>query len=147
VSDRLTIPDRAWVDVGNYQVLHRAGHYTVVRRDQELLLLGDPWLWQVRPSVRTTFFEEDEPVEDVVAAFERGTPGVTGRPLHRVHAALVRLPEGTLLRARDSNVTALAWRVTTTDHWAVTGHDKLLSSLELLMFASTWEPTGVFGVA
>ena len=35
------------------------------------------------------FYEEDEPVEKVVAAFERGEKGVTARPLGRTEYLLI----------------------------------------------------------
>lgn len=89
----------------------------------------------------TDFFEEDEPVADVVRAFERGQPAVTRRPVAWLTTveALRACPEGTVLRTGAGHLEALAYRVATTDDWSVTGFESLWDSRHALNVCERWE--------
>lgn len=143
-----TIPNRTSVWFGDVELHHRLGHNTVVRGDQNnTLLLGDPWDWLVRlPPPRDTRAEDDEPIDELIAAFERGRPVVTGRPVYTTPGHLNSLREGTLLRAVSAEHAALAWCVTTTGRWAVTGERSIFDSRRLLRFVPAWERLGVVEV-
>lgn len=52
--------------------------------------------------------------------------------------------DGTVLRSlpdrtNENELLVLAWRVVTTDHWAVTGHRELYSSAGLFALSAEWE--------
>ena len=89
----------------------------------------------------TDFFEEDEPLADVVRAFERGEPVETRRPVAWLTTveALRDCPEGAILHTGAGHLEALAYRVATTDDWAVTGFETLWDAQHMLNVCERWE--------
>jgi hypothetical protein len=87
------------------------------------------------------FFEEDEPIADVIRAFERGEKTETRRPVAWLTTveALRACPEGTVLRTRAGHLEALAYRVATTDDWSVTGFESLWNAQHMLNVCERWE--------
>jgi hypothetical protein len=85
-----------------------------------------------------TFYEDDEPLEDVERAFARGQPVVTAAPTLSELGDLQACVEGTVLRSLSSRFDLLAWRVATTDDWAVTGFESVWNSQHMLNVSERW---------
>jgi hypothetical protein len=98
------------------------------------------------PTPPADFYEDDEPFDDVVAAFERGRPVVTERPVYTTPGHLNSLAEGTVLRAISADRVMLAWCVSDAGQWVVTGERSVFGSKRLLRLADAWERLGKFAV-
>lgn len=84
------------------------------------------------------FYESDEDVEAVERAYAAGTPVVTAPPRPLTYDELRAAPEGTVVRAVTDDFMALAWCVTTTGDWAVTGYESVWTTQHMFDVCERW---------
>jgi hypothetical protein len=85
------------------------------------------------------FFEDDEPVADVVRAFDEGEPCVTRAPSPRLTqvAELNACPVGTILASVHPRLDVLAYRKP--NRWSVTGFGTSWTSEHAINMCDTWD--------
>lgn len=91
-------------------------------------------------TIESNFFEEDEPVEDVVRAFDEGEPVVTRAPSPRLTRAieLDACPVGTILASIHPRLDVLAYR-NASGHWSVTGFETPWTPKHAIDVCETWD--------